>query len=265
MQALTPLVPLHLIESNTEQLLLIQRNQLLPLLEQPLLLNQYAQQLVQAQAALLQSIDPDLTQQLSQVIAEIIQQLSQSSKKLSDKRFNRLQKWLGIDLEFDHGKVHYIQQLDQSIDLANQLSRRVALEISQSQARYQQLLVLRVEMAQYIAAAQQFSRDCPVFIRDTQTLEHFQQRLLQKIHSLNTVQSSHDLAMMQMQLSQQLAFGLIDRFKEAQQVLIPAWQYHVKMTRIQNDSQTKSTVDYAELNRNRDKLIQSLKQALENH
>ena len=30
----------------------------------------------------------------------------------------------------------------------------------------------------------------------------------------------------------QLSFGLLDRFKEAQQVLIPAWQYHVQQTNL---------------------------------
>lgn len=263
MQALSSLIPLHQIAICPEQLLLIQRTELLPLLQQPLLLNQYAQQVVQAQAALLNHIDPSLTQQLSQVITEIIHQLSQSSKKLKNKRFNRLQQWLGIDIEFDSAKVHYIQQLDQSIDQANQLSRRLALEIAQSQTRYEQLLALRVDMAQHIAAAQRFLEDCPVFIRDSQTLEHFQQRMVQKIHSLNTLQSSHDLAMVQMQLNQQLAFGLIDRFKEAQQVLIPTWQYHLKLN--QEKQRANSAIDITELNRNRDNLIQSLKQALENH
>lgn len=265
MQTLMPLRPLHQIVLDTKQLLSIQRDELLPLLEHPLMLNQYAQQNIQSQTSLLNHVDSDLGQQLSQAITDIIQKLSQSSKKLRNKRFNRLQQWLGIDLEFNSGKVHFMHQLDQSIDRANHLSRCLALEMSQSQTRYQQLLVLREEMAQYIAAAQQFLADCPVFIREAHALEHFRQRLQQKIHNLNTIQSSHDIAMTQMQLNQQLALGLIDRFKEAQQVLIPVWQYHVKLTQAQENLRTNTTTDLAELNRNRDRLIQSLKQALENH
>ena len=62
----------------------------------------------------------------------------------------------------------------------------------------------------------------------------------------------------QMQLSQQLSFSLLDRFKEAQQVLIPAWQYHVKQ------SQTKhSTSDLEKLDNSRESLIKTLKKSLE--
>ncbi len=49
-------------------------------------------------------------------------------------------------------------------------------------------------------------------------------------------------------------FSLLDRFKEAQQVLIPAWQYHVKQ------SQTKhSTSDLEKLDNSRESLIKTLK------
>ncbi len=73
------------------------------------------------------------------------------------------------------------------------------------------------------------------------------------------MQSSNDIAITQMQLSQQLSLSLLDRFKEAQQVLIPAWQYHVKQSSAQNSLTTTE-----ELDKSRDKLIQSLKKSLEN-
>lgn len=273
MQRLTTLIPLDQIELQSQQLLSIQRDELLPLLDNQILLNQYAESVVQAQARLLRAIDPALTQSLSQAIAAIIVQLSNSNRKLKHKRFNRLQQWLGRDLEFDVGKVHYIQQLDQFIEQANQYSQRLSLEIEQSQSRYQQAINLRVRMAHYIVAAEQFLHDCPQFIKNQPMLDYFPQRLAQKIHSLKTLQSSHDIAMAQMQLSQQLAFGLIDRFKEAQQVLIPAWQYHLRLSQskqdylqqhMKNPQAQNATVDFDELDRNRDKLIQSLKQTLEN-
>lgn len=273
MQRQTTLTPLDQIDLQAEQLLSIQRNELLPFLDNPMLLNQYAEHVVQAQAGVLNSIDPVLTQSFAQVIAAIIAQLSNSNKKLKHKRFNRLQQWLGRDLEFDLGKVHYIQQLDQLIEQANQYSQRLSVEITQSQFRYQQAMSLRVGMAHYIVAAEQFLRDCPQFIKKQPRLDYFPQRLAQKIHSLKTLQSSHDIAMAQMQLSQQLAFGLIDRFKEAQQVLIPAWQYHLRLSQLKQDQlqshmnntqAQNATVNFDELDRKRDKLIQSLKQTLEN-
>lgn len=272
MQTLTTLIPLDQIELRVEQLLSIQRDELLPFLDNQILLNQYAGHVVQAQAQLLHSIDPALTQNLSQAIAAIIAQLSNSNKKLKHKHFNRLQRWLGRDLEFDLGKVHYIQQLDELIVQANQYSQQLAQEIKHAQSRYQQAIDLRISMAHYIAAAEQFLNDCPQFIKNRPMLDHFPQRLAQKIYSLKTLQSSHDIAMLQMQLSQQLALGLIDRFKEAQQVLIPAWQYHLRLSQLKQDHQQhlnseqaqNATVNFDELNRNRDKLIQSLKHALEN-
>ena len=39
------------------------------------------------------------------------------------------------------------------------------------------------------------------------------------------LQASNDIALAQMQLTQQLSLSLLDRFNEAQHVLIPAWQY----------------------------------------
>ena len=61
-----------------------------------------------------------------------------------------------------------------------------------------------------------------------------------------------------MQLSQQLSFSLLDRYKEAQQVLIPAWQYHVKQSQQQHSAR-----DLEQLNKSREKLIHSLKKSLD--
>jgi hypothetical protein len=64
--------------------------------------------------------------------------------------------------------------------------------------------------------------------------------------------------MKQMQLSQELSFGLLDRFKEAQQVLIPAWQYHVKQS---TASTSTNTLD--QLDKSREDLIKNLKKSLQ--
>lgn len=258
MQQFMTLIPLEQIELDPKRLITIQRHDLLPLLEQPIALNQYAENLVQSQAVLLNAIDPQLNQQLSQSITEIIQHLSTSKKALKTKKFNALQKWLGIDLEFDTGQVRYLKSLDRLIDQANHLSQRLYLEIQKSQSRYLQVMGLREQMAHYIVAAEQFLMDYPNFVKNQHPLDHFTERLSNKIQSLKTLQSSHDIAMMQMQLSQQLSMGLIDRFKEAQQVLLPAWQYHLQQSRAQ-----KNSTSLVELDRSRDQLIQNLKQTLE--
>lgn len=251
------LTPLSQIESNQEHILAIKRNDLLPLFNDPHRLNYYADHLVQAQSVLLNGVDPKLNQQLSEVINQIIQQLSRSKKYLGGRKFNALQKWLGIDIEYDAGQVKYVKDLDQLIQQANHLSQRLQIEIQKSQSRLQQVLGLREQMAAYIEAAEQFLSEYPAFSKQ-QTLDHFVERLSKKINTLQTLQASNDIAMKQMQLSQHLSFSLLDRFKEAQQVLIPAWQYHLKQSRESNSSAVLEQLD-----KSRENLIQNLKKSLQ--
>lgn len=251
------LIPLSQIESNQEHILAIKRNDLVPLLNDPHRLNHYADHLVQAQSVLLNGVDPKLNQQLSEVIGQIIQQLSVSKKYLGGRRFNALQKWLGIDVEYDAGQVKYVKDLDRLINEANHLSQRLQIEIQKSQSRLQQALGLREQMAAYIQAADEFLKEYPQFSKQ-QVLDHFVERLSKKVNTLQTLQSSNDIAMKQMQLSQHLSFSLLDRFKEAQQVLIPAWQYHLKQSR---ESSSSATIE--QLDKSREKLIQNLKKSLQ--
>lgn len=252
------LLPLDQIHVDSNELLSIKRNDLVPLLDDQARLNHYADQLIQAQAVLLNGVDPKLTQKLSHVIAEIIQQLNQSKKAMKVKKFNALQRWLGLDLEFHAGKIKYMKDLDRNILLANQLSQKLQLEIQKSQARFQQAQGYREQMAKYIRAAQEFLHEYPQFVHNRNPLDQFEQRLSKKIHTLETLQASNDIALAQMQLTQQLSYSLLDRFKEAQQVLIPAWQYHLKQSQDQG-----SGTSIQDLDQSREKLIQSLKKSLE--
>lgn len=258
MKQFTELVPLEQIEVSREDLLSIKRNDLVPLLDDQVRLNHYADQLIQAQSVLLNGVDPQLTQQLSQVIAHIIEQLNQSKKTLKQRKFNALQKWLGLDLEFDAGQIKYLKDLDRSIYEANRLSQKIQIEIQKSEARFQQASGLREQMAKYIVAAQEFLHEYPSFVKNRHPLDNFADRLSKKINTLQTLQASNDIALAQMQLTQQLSLSLMDRFKEAQQVLIPAWQYHLKQS-----SEHKSIHAMNELDQSREKLIQSLQKSLD--
>lgn len=254
----TELIPLSEIEVNRQDVLAIQRNELVPIFNNAALLHHYAEQLVQAQAVLLQGVDPLLTQQFRQSIEALIQALSQSNKYLKKRKFNALQKWLGIDIEHSSGQIDYYKNLDVLLDRSQHLSQKLRLEIQKSQSRVQQLLGLRLRMANYVVAAQEFMHEYPKMLRAQHPLDQFSERLSQKIHSLQTVQASNDIALQQMQLSQQLSLGLLDRFTEAQQVLIPAWQYHVKQSQ-----QTDSTTELLKLDNSREKLIKTLRKSLE--
>ena len=241
-----------------EEILAIKRNELVPVLDNQYGLNHYADALIQAQSVLLNGVDPHLTQQLSHTIEQLIQALAESKKYLKKRKFNALQKWLGIDLDYGSSQVEYYQRLDRLLDQADHLSRKLQIEIQKSQSRFQQLLGLREQMAKHIVAAEEFLSEYPLFVKNQHPLDNFSERLSKKINTLRTLQSSNDIAITQMQLSQQLSFSLLDRFKEAQQVLIPAWQYHVKQ------SQTKhSTSDLEKLDNSRESLIKTLKKSLE--
>lgn len=255
-QQFSELVPLNQMEFALEDLLAIKRNDLLPAVDNQALLNHYADQLIQAQSVLLKGIDSSLTQQLSRVVTEIIQKLAESKKTLKVRKFNALQKWFGSDVESLAQQIHYLNNLENLIAEAHALSQKVQLEIQKSQSRLQQAMGLREQMAKYILAAEQFLSEYPDFIKRRHTLEHFTERLSHKVNTLQSLQASNDIALLQMQLTQQLSYNLLDRFKEAEQVLIPAWQYHLKHSRQQH-----SPTSLIALDASREKLIETLKQS----
>ena len=252
------LIPLDRIEVAPKAILAIKRNDLVPLLDNQYQLNHYADQLIQSQSVLLNGVDPKLNQELSKVISQLIEKLAQSNKVLKKRKFNALQKWLGIDIEYDHGQLNYLNELERLIDQASFLSQRLQIEIQKSQARVQQVLGLREQMARYIVAAQEFLQEYPAFIQQRHPLDNFAERLSKKINTLHTLQASNDIAITQMQLAEQLSFTLLDRFKEAQQVLIPAWQYHLKQS-----MQGNSVAELQKLDHSREILMNTLKKSLE--
>lgn len=251
------LVPLREIEIHQSEILLIKRNVLTEILVDQSKLNHYADHVIQAQSQLLDGVNPQLTQKLSSIIAQLIEQLSHSKKILKQRKFNTLQKWLGSDLEFFSQQAHYYKNVDTLLDQAHQLSQKLQQEIQGAQLRFQQLNALRENMALHIIAAEEFLEEYPNFSKQNAFATHFAERLSKKIQSLYTLQASNDIAIAQMQLSYQLAFTLLDRFKEAQQVLIPAWQYHLKQSKHESNHPNLENLD-----KSRDKLIQQLKNSI---
>src|SRR5690606_36967264 len=113
-------------------------------------------------------------------------------------------------IEYDAGQIKYLKDFDRLIDEANYLSQKLQIEIQKSQSRLQQAVGLREHMAEYIRAAEEFLQEYPQFSKQ-QTLDHFVERLSKKINTLQTLQTSNDIALKQMQLSQHLSFSLLDR------------------------------------------------------
>ena len=191
MSQIDVLVPLKDITVDRAEVLSIKRNDLVPLLTDQYRLNHYADQLIQAQSVLLDGVDPQLTKQLSQTIEQLIQALANSKKYLKTRKFNALQKWLGIDLEYGSGQVEYYKNLDQLLDRANYLSQKLQLEIQKSQARFNQLQGLREQMARYIVAAEEFLLEYPQFAKNQHPLDNFAERLSKKVNTLQTLQASN--------------------------------------------------------------------------
>ena len=238
MAYLQQLTPLSELQGDPEQRLQIKRQELVPLLHDHGQLQHYAARVVQAQAVLLNGIDAKLTQDFSHSIQALIHALNQAQKYMQPKRFNRVQRWLGSDVDYASQQIAYYQQLERL-------------------ARYRQLTGLREQMGQYIQAAKEFMLEYPEFVQQQHPLDQFTQRLSKKINTLETLQASNDLAMQQMYVSQQLSLTLLDRFLEAEQVLLPAWKYHLQHTQAQHNNQ----LDALDTSRNR--LIKTLKHALE--
>lgn len=247
---------LHDIALDQSRLMQIKRDELVPLLQQPTHLTHYADQLVQQQNQLLLSRPIQSSQDLSQIISRMIEQLNQSGKYLGQKKYNVVQRWFGIDLERQADSVNYLNDLNRVIEDATRLSNRVATEIYQSQKLMQSLHDLRNDMAHYVIAAEQFIAESNHFAQQGQ-FDYIQERLQKKINTLMTSQSATDMAMLQIQLSQNVAMTLLDRFNEAKNVLIPAWQQHVLNLQTADTPQ-----ELQRLNDARDRLIQTLDRAI---
>ncbi|OTG80076.1 tellurium resistance protein [Acinetobacter sp. ANC 4558] len=252
------LTPVKEICVDHRRLLQIQRDYLLPILNDQYQLNHYADDIIQAQAKLLKGVDPSLMYQLGQTIEKMIEMLSNANKHLKIKKFNALQRWLGLDIEYDASQIEYYKKLDLLLAKANQLSQRLRFEIQKSKNNIEKIHQYREDMAHAIAAAEGFLQEYPKFVKNIHPLDNFSDRLSKKVMSLMTLQANNDIAITQMQLSQQIALTLLDRFKEAQQVLIPAWQFHVKQSQ-----QTSSGIDLEKLDDTRLNLISSLKNSLD--
>lgn len=78
MSQIDVLIPIQDIAVEQSDILSIKRNELVPLLHDQYKLNHYADSLIQAQAVLLNGVDPHLTQQLSHTIEQLIHMLAQS-------------------------------------------------------------------------------------------------------------------------------------------------------------------------------------------
>lgn len=231
---------------------------LLPMLEQANLLSCYADPVLQAQNQLL--LQPSIQQHLplSQSIAALIEGLNQSEQYLRPRRFNRLQRWMGRHLEHQSQQFDYVQGLANTLQQASGLSQQVAAEIAQSEQQIQSMHALRSDMAHFIIAAEQFLQESPEFTPASAAFSQFSMRLAQKINTLLSAQTATDLAILQLQLTHNTAISLLDRFNEAQQLLIPAWQQHLLSVQ-----QQQTPLELQRLNDARQVLIARLSAAID--
>lgn len=254
-------VALHDMPLDLSRLTEIKRNVLVPFMQQPSLLTHYADHIIQQQNQLLLSKSVESSQALADLIRQIIEQLDQSKKYLNGKKFNAFQRWFGLDVEQQAGALHCLNTLAHLLDQATVLSTQVGNEIYHSQQMIGSLYQYRTEMAHFVVAAEQFLNECEhIPKRHTNhhhNLDGFKARLQQKINTLITSQSASDLTILQLNLTQNVAMTILDRFSEAKSVLIPAWQQHILS--LQASDHPK---ELERLNAARERLIRTLDHAI---
>ncbi|MCJ8147271.1 hypothetical protein MKI79_10270 [Acinetobacter sp. A3.8] len=230
----------------------IQRDILTPILNDPSKLSHYADPIIQEQQRLLAQANIAHSAELGRLIQNIIKQLNQSKKIFSAKKYHFLHRWFGVDLEHQAGSINFLKSLEKSIEQATVLSQCVYGEIMQSQQNFQALENKQVEMSQYIEAGEQFLQQAQQFASSAQ-YESFSIRLDKKINMLMTSQHATDLAMAQIQLNQNVALTILDRFNEAKNVLIPLWYQQIRASYA-----GQSPAELEKLNRLREQLIRTL-------
>lgn len=230
----------------------IQRDILTPLLHQPSNLSHYGDAIIQDQQRFLAQANIAHSAELGRLIQNIIAQLNQSKKLFSAKKYHFLHRWFGVDLEHQAGSINFLKSLEKSIEQATILSQCVYGEIMQSQHNFKALEAKREDMSQHIQAAEQFLQQSKRFASSAQ-YESFSVRLDKKINMLMTSQHATDLAMAQIQLNQNVALTILDRFNEAKNVLIPLWYQQIRSSHA-----GQSPAELEKLNRLREQLIRTL-------
>lgn len=239
-------------QSDQSAVIAIQRDILTPILIDPSKLSNYADAIIQDQQCLLSQANIAHSAELGRLIQNIIAQLNQSKKIFSTKKYHFLHRWFGVDLEHQAGSINFLKSLEKSIEQATILSQCVYGEIMQSQQNFQLLESKQVEMSQHIQAAEQFLQQAKQFTSSSQ-YEPFAMRLDKKINMLMTSQHATDLAMAQIQLNQNVALSILDRFNEAKNVLIPLWYQQIRASHA-----GQSPAELEKLNRLREQLIRTL-------
>lgn len=239
-------------QNNQSTVIAIQRDILTPILNDPSKLSHYADAIIQDQQRLLAQANIAHSAELGRLIQNIIAQLNQSKKLFSAKKYHFLHRWFGVDLEHQAGSINFLKNLEKSIEQATVLSQCVYGEIMQSQQNFKALENKQVEMSQYIEAGEQFLQQSKQFASSAQ-YESFSVRLDKKINMLMTSQHATDLAMAQIQLNQNVAMSILDRFNEAKNVLIPLWYQQIRASHA-----GQSPAELEKLNRLREQLIRTL-------
>lgn len=243
------LVALHDIPLNPERMKRIITKILLPMQQQPQLLSQYGDHVIQAQQQVLVQRVAQHGAQLSRILEHILKQLEQTKTMLQPRRYPKWQSWLGMDIEHHARQDEIFFRLERDVKRAAYLHRQLEHDHHATGEQLANLHELRVEMAYFIGAAEQLLSEC-----DSLTLD-FKARVAQKINTLMSAQAATDLAMAQLKLADEVNLTLMDRFSETITVLIPAWQQHVASLAQQDTPQQLEN-----LNQARQRLLDTLTQ-----
>ncbi|MFB2539022.1 MULTISPECIES: hypothetical protein [unclassified Acinetobacter] len=258
-QQLTPLIE---IVDDGSRLLKIKREQLVPLFDiarqQRIFEIHYADSILQAQHQQLDKIHLALIPSFAENLSKIMQLLQHSEPK-KPKKINRLQRWLGQDIEYQAKSLATQQQLKRLVDRIKADSTRLQQQQQQSEQSVSKLHQLRLDMAYHIVALQQFIQESEQFALQStsSSVQQLIPRLQQRVQQLSQAQVSTDMAMLQMLLNQDVATSLLQRVDELLQVLLPSWQHYLNAQHSAQNGQQLQKIHQI-----REQLLQQLSTAM---
>lgn len=262
--ALPALPPLSQLADNQAVILQIKRERLVPLFEiaqqQRIFELDYADQILHAQQQHLDQIHLALIPQFANHLSEIMHILQHNDQD-KPKKFNRLQKWLGQDIEYYAQSLASQKQLKKLVEQIQYDSKRVYQQQQKSDHSTQILLQLRQDMAYHIIALQEFIEESQQFSQSHSAtfaaMQQLQQRLKQRLQHLLNAQTSTDMALLQMLLNQDVATSLLARVDELLNVVLPSWQHYMNGQHASNNGKTLK-----EINQMQQQLLQRLQHAM---
>lgn len=166
---------------------------------------------------------------LADTIGEIVAKLADADPKKVAREPSWIERMLGRHVEQQVRYQVARQSLDELLDLAEGVAERVRHTLHSIDDMLARHAAEVEHLRTYIQAGREFLEENPsVGIEDEgeMTFDRPRERFARKLANLATLQSSHEMSVMQMRLTRAQAMDMLDRFSETSRVLVPVWRQH---------------------------------------